>query len=641
MCDELSDAKCIATLDATVKAMSDKTRLSYELHFDGAASICTLLTDKECLDLLDTYRLELTDASRMKVLLGACATQAASAAEATKTSTASAPDDSSQPAEEPSALDTDTSVMTGDKVAKTTQGGEAAGHEAFLDPDETYTEEEVVEEEGIEEGTVSLSGGHGVNDYLVDQENAEIGQRNENTNLGGGLLVGQTVDGLGGDVAAPEDATQDGATCPMCNDLTDKDCLSALDAMVDTMSQADRFNFEKSFDGYLVTCASLDDLVCLEALDSARTSASDKGRLAMLKEACAATAGKEADTAAGTPQAPIEFEPAADPEPDHAGVPKNDSAEEKEEDSEAQEEAHEEHPEVGGSDDDDENTAKGGGNSGGVGQATEPAPLDAPAAEPTCEVCSGMTDKECLAALDGMVTDMDEIDRLAFEKSWDFGVCDSITLPEECLAELDQARMAASDKNRLTMLKSACAATPSGSSGSNSVQPADAASVSDTGASVPADQGGSEHEQGSIIEEPEKDEAGAEAGASDVAAPDVAVTDSPESAAPLVTVGNNAGAETEVPAIATIASTEEDTDTREWSLMMSQLSAAQAAKSATPTSPMSATSVGVTASALLVLGVAFAVVNRRLRRPVGDSAYADIDGEDSESDETEAMLPEV
>ena len=75
-CDELDDAKCIATLDATVAAMSDDTRLSFEMEFKGANAICKQLTDEDCLSLLDTYRLLLTDTQRRQVMLGACASLA-------------------------------------------------------------------------------------------------------------------------------------------------------------------------------------------------------------------------------------------------------------------------------------------------------------------------------------------------------------------------------------------------------------------------------------------------------------------------------------------------------------------------------------------------------------------------------------
>jgi len=495
----------------------------------------------------------------------------------------------------------------------------------------------------------------------------------------------------------------------MCADLTDKDCLSTLDTMVDNMSQDDRFAFEKSFDSYHEDCAGLEDLACLEVLDAARTSASDKNRLVMLKAACTITASIAADSVAArgkdvagsdsSAPSPLDEQPApqdsdANPSPDHvdhAGVPKDDTDDEKKEDAAAQEAAHERHPEVGGSDDDDENTSAGCQGKGCSSPSSDtetapPADVAAPVApqgsapegaaapaetegteatssvtENQCEICTAMTDKECLAALDAMVTDMDDIDRLAFEKSWAAGICDGKT-DSDCLEELDQVRMSATDKKRLTMLSKACASSPAGDEVGSGHTPDQA--VGEPDLDVPADQDGSEHEEGSIIEEPKKDEAGAEAeeeeGEAKVEGEGEGVTneegdesgvgsvgsessdgDAKQGGPGLQEVGDHAGDEGEVPAIATIASTEEDNDSREWNMMMSQLAEAQAAKMSAPSrSFVSGTAVGVTASALLVLGVAYAVVNRRLRRPVGDSAYTSIDA-DVDEIETEALLPQV
>merc|ERR1712054_434204 len=46
-----------------------------------------------------------------------------------------------------------------------------------------------------------------------------------------------------------------------------------------------------------------------------------------------------------------------------------------------------------------------------------------------CAPCSGLTDKDCLSALDAMVVGMDDIDRLAFEKNYAAGQCEHLDGP--------------------------------------------------------------------------------------------------------------------------------------------------------------------------------------------------------------------
>merc|ERR1711998_809969 len=89
---------------------------------------------------------------------------------------------------------------------------------------------------------------------------------------------------------------------------------------------------------------------------------------------------------------------------------------------------------------------------GHEGLIDKPAQLED---EVDCPVCTGLTDKDCLNALDAMVTNMKPIDRLMFEKSWAGSQCGGLS-DDDCLAVLDQARQDASDKERLIMEKLAC-----------------------------------------------------------------------------------------------------------------------------------------------------------------------------------------
>ena len=125
-------------------------------------------------------------------------------------------------------------------------------------------------------------------------------------------------------------------------------------------------------------------------LDAVRVEASDKERLVMLKSACADV-------------------PAASEEEPHAGVPKADTKADKAENADAQEEAQESHE----------------------GLIDKPAQLED---EVDCPVCTGLSDKDCLSALDGMVTNMKPIDRLAFEKSWAGSQCSALN-DDDCLTD--------------------------------------------------------------------------------------------------------------------------------------------------------------------------------------------------------------
>lgn len=78
----------------------------------------------------------------------------------------------------------------------------------------------------------------------------------------------------------------------MCADLSDKECLSTLDSLVQGMDDTKRLSFERAFG--VSDCDSLSDEDCLVALDSERTAANDKTRLSLLKQACSTVFGSSA-----------------------------------------------------------------------------------------------------------------------------------------------------------------------------------------------------------------------------------------------------------------------------------------------------------------------------------------------------------
>ena len=72
-CEGLSDDQCVASLDIIMATMDDATRLNIQMQFMGADKLCDSKNPLDCLSLLDEYRNELSDSSRMKLVSEACA----------------------------------------------------------------------------------------------------------------------------------------------------------------------------------------------------------------------------------------------------------------------------------------------------------------------------------------------------------------------------------------------------------------------------------------------------------------------------------------------------------------------------------------------------------------------------------------
>merc|ERR1711988_786288 len=235
-----------------------------------------------------------------------------------------------------------------------------------------------------------------------------------------------SIETSAGDVSQSVDASpnsEESLECGPCDGLSDKECLSALDAMVLSMNDIDRLAFEKNFAAG--QCADLSDDACLEILDKARMTSSDKDRLTMLKESCVATASDENGSVDPAPEESKETE-------DSAG--------------DSEQEPVEASPDTG--DDGDDATV----SPDAITRINEADDDDSE----KCAPCVGLTDKDCLSALDAMVVGMDDVDRLAFEKVFAGGQCEGLD-DQECLETLDKARVTSSDQDRLIMLKEACA----------------------------------------------------------------------------------------------------------------------------------------------------------------------------------------
>lgn len=72
-CEGLSDEQCVASLDIIIATMDDASRLNIQMQFMGADKLCDSKNPLDCLSLLDEYRNELSDSSRMKMVSEACA----------------------------------------------------------------------------------------------------------------------------------------------------------------------------------------------------------------------------------------------------------------------------------------------------------------------------------------------------------------------------------------------------------------------------------------------------------------------------------------------------------------------------------------------------------------------------------------
>merc|ERR1719230_2201299 len=87
-------------------------------------------------------------------------------------------------------------------------------------------------------------------------------------------------------------------TCSVCEGLSDKECLSALDDEYDAMSDKVKLSYLR--DAYPEYDTSLTDKECLAALEAELSAETDKNRLSLLKDACVAYSAATAATTAVT-----------------------------------------------------------------------------------------------------------------------------------------------------------------------------------------------------------------------------------------------------------------------------------------------------------------------------------------------------
>lgn len=90
---------------------------------------------------------------------------------------------------------------------------------------------------------------------------------------------------------ASSSSTTTTSSCAACDGLSDKACLSSLDASFTALSDKNRLAYARStlFTDADTTCESLSDKACLIALDSEYAALTDKAKLSLLKAACAAS----------------------------------------------------------------------------------------------------------------------------------------------------------------------------------------------------------------------------------------------------------------------------------------------------------------------------------------------------------------
>lgn len=79
-------------------------------------------------------------------------------------------------------------------------------------------------------------------------------------------------------------------SCQACDTLTDKECLSFLDAEFTSLSDKLRLSYAKSYlpDEYTSYCSDVSDKSCLSMIDLAYASFNDKTKLSVLEIACEA-----------------------------------------------------------------------------------------------------------------------------------------------------------------------------------------------------------------------------------------------------------------------------------------------------------------------------------------------------------------
>uniref|UniRef100_A0A7S2CSE6 Uncharacterized protein n=1 Tax=Octactis speculum TaxID=3111310 RepID=A0A7S2CSE6_9STRA len=80
------------------------------------------------------------------------------------------------------------------------------------------------------------------------------------------------------------------SSCSTCDDLSDKECLSVLDADFTGLSDKARLSFAEDYmsDELANNCSGLSDKSCLATLDLSYQRLSDQGKLRVLRFACEA-----------------------------------------------------------------------------------------------------------------------------------------------------------------------------------------------------------------------------------------------------------------------------------------------------------------------------------------------------------------
>jgi len=483
-CLGLSSKACLQALDGMVDVMDDVDRLNFEMAFED--SQCEELSDTECLAVLDMARMSAKDQDRLAMLEVACIV-----VESAEDTVDESPTDTGNSDAQES--DTESESAAGNIVTEGVESPADATEETISEEDEESDALPLVETETEDAdepfGGCSLCADSETDTECLDIMDTYVGSLTDTERLSFELLssAGNRCDNMGdedclglldeirrtaksterlemlesacaqqdlvthkidvtwesgssarsytGENAAPwiepveelkteetEEVvsfTESASKCSLCEGLADDECLNLLDKAVGQMDDTERLSFEFFFADD--SCTSLEDSDCLKALDEKLSSLSDMERFSLLSSAC----GSSATLNGGDGHS---VKTILDEKDESRDMDFSDRT----------------------------NCLLCGDEDKSWNKAAQVEDIEENSL--TCEICTDMTDKICLSTLENLVGSMAADQRLEFERNYaEPSTCEDLN-DAECLATLDDILANALDKERLSLMTTACAA---------------------------------------------------------------------------------------------------------------------------------------------------------------------------------------